>query len=185
VKVDFIEWPTERIRLHEREQYQKPEGEMQLDTTTHTDYTRKPLERLPPARPQEGRRVAGKFDGTTQYQVEYRQWDPTDRSRPTVPKAAYEPTSAPFEGLATYQRDYIPHAMSLTRSLKPADPGYSSGAPLDDNTEYRMEFYRKQAERCPVPQVEAGSHPRYTYRDQDDVGHLWYEMQTSATGVRA
>ena len=182
-KVDFIEWPTERIRLHEREQYQKPEGEMQLDTTTHTDYIRKPLERLPPARPQEGRRVAGKFDGTTHYQVEYRKWDPTDRSRP-APRATYEPNEAPFEGLATYQRDFIPHPMSMARSLKPADLGYSSGAPLDDNTEYRMEFYRKQAHRCPVPQVEAGSDPRYTYRDQDDVGHKWYEVQGSA-GVRA
>jgi len=52
-------------------------------------------------------------------QVEYRQWEGADRSRPAAPKAAYEPSAAPFEGLATYQRDYISHPMSVTRSLKP------------------------------------------------------------------
>ena len=181
--VDFIEWPTERIRLHERERYQKPEGEMQLDTTTQIDYTRKPLERMPAARPPEGRRAAGRFDGTTHYQVEYRKWDPSDRTRP-APKEAYSPNEAPFEGLATYQRDYIPHAMSLTRSLKPADVGYTSGAPLDDNTEYRNEYTRKQADRCPVPMIEAGTTTRYEFREQDDIGHKWYELQGSASGVR-
>jgi len=182
--VDFIEWPTERIRLHERERYQKPEGDMQLDTTTHIDYIRKPLERVAAARPQEGRRVAGKFDGTTNYTVEYRKWEPTDRTRP-APKEQYAPNVAPFEGLATYQRDYTIHPMSLTRSVKPVDLGYSSGAPLDDNTEYRNEYYRKQAERCPVPFIEAGSDMRYAFREQDDLGHKWYEKQGSATGVRA
>jgi len=183
---DFIEWPTERIKLHERERYQKPEGDMQMDTTTHTDYIRKPMERLAPARPQEARRVTGRFDGTTHYQVEYRKWDPSDRTRPT-PKEAYAPNEAPFEGLATYQRDYIPHQMSITRSLKPADLGYSSGAPLDDNTEYRMEYYKKKADHCPVPFIEAGSDTRYEFREQDDVGHKWYEMQArqGSAGVRA
>jgi len=183
-KVDFIEWPTERIKLHERERYQKPEGDMQLDTTTHVDYTRKPLERVVLVRPADGRRIAGKFDGTTNYQVEYRKWDPTDRSRP-APKEAYSPNEAPFEGLATYQRDYITHPMSMTRSLKPVDLGYSSGAPLDDNTEYRNEYTRKRAELCPVPFVEAGADSRYAFREQDDVGHKWYEMQYSSDGVRA
>ena len=183
-KVDFVEWPTERVRAAERERYQKPEGEMTLDTTSHTDYTRKPLERLAPARPQEGRRATGKFDGTTHYQVEYRQWEPTDRSRP-APREAYAPNEAPFEGLATYQRDYVTHPMMMTRSLKPADVGYASGAPLDDNTEYRNEYTKKKADRCPVPLIEAGSDVRYTFREQDDVGHKWYEMQGSASGVRA
>ena len=169
-KVDFIEWPTERIKLRERECYQKPDGDMNMDTTTQIDYTRKPLERVAMARPQEGRRVAGKFDGTTNYQVEYLKWEATDRSRP-APKQAYEPNEAPFEGLATYQTDYIPYQMSLTRSLKPVDLGYSSGAPLDDCTEYRDEYYKKKADRCPVPFVEAGTDTRYTFREQDDVGH--------------
>jgi len=186
-KVDFVEWPTERVKLHERERYQKPEGDMNLDTTTHTDYIRKPLERMAPARPQEARRVAGKFDGTTNYQVEYLKWEAPDRTRP-APKQLYSPNEAPFEGLPTYQRDYITHQMSMTRSLKPVDLGYSSGAPLDDNTEYRNEYYKKQAERCPVPFIEAGSDTRYAFREQDDVGHKWYEMQGSrggSAGVRA
>jgi len=180
---DYIEWPTERIKLHERERYQKPEGEMNLDTTTHIDYTPKPLERLAPARPQEGRRAVGKFDDTTNYKVDYLKWAPTDRSRP-APKQGYEPNEAPFEGLPTYQSDYIKHQMAMTRSLKPVDYGYTSGAPLDDNTEYRNEYYKKHAERCPVPFIEAGSDTRYTFREQDDVGHKWYELQGN-DGVRA
>ena len=56
-RVDFVEWPTERVRPKEREAYQKPEGAMELNTTTGVDYTRKPLERQAPVRPQDTRKV--------------------------------------------------------------------------------------------------------------------------------
>lgn len=173
-RADFVEWPTERVHLHEREKYQKPEGDMEMNTTTHTDYTRKPLERQLPLRPQDSRRLPGKFDGTTNYQVEYRKWTP-ERLQPTM-KEQYTPNTAPFEGMPTYQRDYIQHPMSMTRSLKPADLGYSSNAPLEDGTEYRQEYTRKQVSPCPAILIQAGSAPEYTFREQDEVGHKWYEL---------
>lgn len=176
-RVDFVEWPTERVKLHEREKYMKPEGDMEMNTTTQTDYTRKPLERQQLMRPQDSRRVPGKFDGTTNYQEEYRKWNP-ERVKP-VAKEQYSPNDAPFEGLPTYQRDYIQHPMSMTRSMKPTDVGYSSGAPLEDGTEYKKEFTRKAVPPCPASLIQAGVDQGYTFREQDEVGHKWYEYSGS------
>ena len=173
-KTDFIEWPTERRFVHEQDPYHKPEGEMQSNTTTHTDYNRKPLDRALPRRPQETKKIPGKFDGTTNYQVEYRKWAMGDRPHPMM-KDQYTPNDAPFEGLPTYQRDYIPHQASMTRSMKPVDPGYSSGAPMEDGTEYKKEYTKKNVPPCPAILIEAGTNDCYTYREQDETGHKWYE----------
>jgi len=176
-KADFIEWPTERIHAKEREAYQRPEGAMEMNTTTGTDYTKKPIERQGPARPQDSRKVPGKFDGTTNYTTDFRRW-PTE-ARQQMTKELYSPNSAPFEGQPTYQRDFVQHANAgRTVSLKPVDLGYASGAPLEDGTEYRTEFIRKQAAPCPASLVVAGrdADVGYTYREQDDVGHKWYDF---------
>lgn len=175
-KADFVEWPTERFHAREREAYQRPEGEMNMNTTHQTDFTKKPLERQAPVRPQDTRKVPGKFDGTTNYNTEFQKW-PTEMRQQTM-KEKYSPNSAPFEGLPTYQRDFIPHPMAKTMSMKPADLGYSSGAPLEDGTEYRSEYIKKEAPQCPVPIIQAGRETDigYSYRNQDDVGHKWYDF---------
>ena len=172
-RVDFVEWPTERFHAREREAYQKPEGMMQLDTTTATDFNRKPIERQAAVRPQDSRKVPGKFDGTTNYTTEFRRW-PTEVRQSTT-RETYLPNVAPFEGQPTYQRDFISHPNAgRTASLKPVDRGYSSGAPLEDFTEYRTEFIRKQASPCPAIYLESGKDAGFAFSDQDDRGHKWY-----------
>lgn len=182
-KVDYILWPTEKPFVREHDLYRKPEGEMYMNTTTQTDYTKKPMERQMAVRPLESKKVPGKFDDTTNYKTEYRKWDLGDRPAQTM-RDQYVPNEAPFDGMPTYQRDYIPHPTEKTRSLKPVDLGYSSNAPLEDGTEYKKEYTRKYVPPCPVPIIESGVDIGYTYRDQDDVGHKWYDFAAGTERAR-
>ena len=68
-RADYVGWKTERIQRHEPEKYLKPDGDHDMNTTTMTDYTRKPMERVAAVRPQNNHQAPGKFDGTTNYQV--------------------------------------------------------------------------------------------------------------------
>lgn len=182
-KVDYIPWPTGKPFVREYDVYRKPEGEMYMNTTTHTDYTKKPMERQMAVRPLDAKRVPGKFDDTTNYKTEFRKWDLGDRPTQTM-RDQYVPNEAPFDGMPTYQRDYIPHPTEKTRSLKPVDLGYSSNAPLEDGTEYKKEYTRKYVPPCPVPIIESGVDIGYTYRDQDDVGHKWYDFAAGTERAR-
>lgn len=173
-KADFVPWPMERPRFREQETYRKPEGEMDMSTTTHTDFVEKPVERQLMRRPPEARKASGKFDGTTNYQTEYQKWGLPERQQPV--KDQYVPNEAPFDGMPTYQRDFIPHQATKALSMKPADVGFRSSAPLEDGTEYKKEYTRKHVPPCPVPLIEAGHDVGYTFRDQDHVGHKWYDL---------
>jgi len=176
---DYVKWqPGERFQ-RDVPAYQKPAGEMDMVTTSNVDYTKKLMERQLLRRPQEAQKNPGKFDGTTNYQVEYLKWGPGERAHP-VQKPTYQPNDAPFEGLPTYQRDFVPKKGEMAKSLKPIDTGYRSNAPLDDATEYNKEFIKKYVPPCPVPFVESGQDVGFAYSHQDDVGHKWHDFVANA-----
>jgi len=60
---------VERVRRPEPETYRKPEGELDLNTTAKMAYTRKPMEKATPIKPQETHVAPGKFEGTSTSQV--------------------------------------------------------------------------------------------------------------------
>jgi len=66
---DFVSRPVERVRRPEPETYRKPEGELDLNTTAKMAYTRKPMEKATPIKPQETHVAPGKFEGTSTSQV--------------------------------------------------------------------------------------------------------------------
>jgi len=59
----------ERVRRREPETYRRPEGELDLNTTAKMAYTRKPMEKTTPIKPQETHLTPGKFEGTTTMHV--------------------------------------------------------------------------------------------------------------------
>jgi len=76
--------------------------------------------------------MTASFDGTTQYSTDYRPRAAGERAQMTQ-RERYNPNEAPFDGEPTYRRDYQPYeGATMTRSMKPVDPGFSSGAPLDE-----------------------------------------------------
>lgn len=66
---DFVGRQTERVQRREPETYRKPEGELDLNTTAQMSYTRKPMEKTTPIKPQETHVAPGKFEGTSVSQV--------------------------------------------------------------------------------------------------------------------
>ena len=68
-RADFVQRQGERVRRREPETYRKPEGELEFNTTAKMAYTRKPMEKATPIRPQETHIEPGKFDGTSTNRV--------------------------------------------------------------------------------------------------------------------
>ncbi|XP_013413580.1 stabilizer of axonemal microtubules 2 [Lingula anatina] len=170
---DFKRWPVERPFVHEPEQWVKPQGEMDLRSTTHLEFTKKPMDRtLAKAKP-EWRPSSAAFDGSTNYNHDYRKWNLGNRPRPTM-KPDYVPNNAPFEGISTFTAHYIPKNAAPARSCKPDQSAFMSSAPFEDGTMYRMEYVKKKSSICPAAILDT-SQSSYRYRDQDERGHKWYQ----------
>lgn len=93
---DYKTWATEKPFVHAHEQYQKPVGVMESDTTSRVTYTQKPLQRIAAMRPAEARKSSAKFEGVTNYSTDYKQ---LRGERAMMPKqATYMPNTARFEG---------------------------------------------------------------------------------------
>jgi len=180
-KFDYKTLPLEKRYVHERETYKGPEGGMETQTTHQADYTAKHGDRPAAIRPAESKRVTAAFDSTTQYKTDYKSHGPMDRVL-AGPRDRYQPTEAPFEGQPTYRRDYVSYeGATPPRSLKPLDPGVSSNVPLDQDTEYKKEFTFKLPAPCPSDAIMAGrTDTGYTFKEQDELGHRWYEVATRA-----
>jgi hypothetical protein len=177
---DYRTLQLDRPYVHEREPYRKPEGGMDSMTTHKFDYTTKTIDRAAPIRPAESKKVSASFDSTTQYSTDYRGGQ-GERAQP-MQRERYNPTEARFEGEPTYKRDYVSYGgVPLTRSLKPLDPGIASNVPLDQDTEYKQEYKFKLLPPCPSDAIMAGrTDTGFTFKEQDELGHRWYEVATRA-----
>lgn len=153
---------------------------MATDTTHRTDFDRKPLQKIESCKPKDRKKVPGKFDGNTSYREDYRRWQ-TEPVRATM-KDVYQPLCEPFEGIPTYRKDYVDHKAPPRPSMKPPERAMVSCAPLDDNTEYRNEYTKKYVPPCPAGVLQAGGNIGYQFKEQDAIGHKWYEP-TGMTAV--
>lgn len=149
-------------------------------TTHRTDFNLKPLQMVASCRPKERKKLPGRFDANTSYREDFRGWQ-TERVRATM-KDVYVPIADPFDGLATYRRDFVDHRAPPRPSMKPVERPMVSEAPLQDATEYRNEFTKKYVAPCAAAVIQAGGmNTGYVFKEQDAVGHKWYE----AGGVTA
>ncbi|CAD5119661.1 DgyrCDS8255 [Dimorphilus gyrociliatus] len=169
---DFKKWDAERPFVHEPDQYRKPEGDIELYTTHKTDFTKKPLAKPKSMRPVDAKKVPGAFDDKTNYREDFKKWN-MEREKPVM-KPDYSPPEAPFEGLPTYKKDYVKYNEAPRKSMRPSEGGIRSDAPFDDQTMYRTEYVKKQSDICPAAILDT-TQSKYSYRDQDDIGHKWYE----------
>lgn len=95
-RCDYKGWAAERPYVHVQEQYQKPSGLMETNTTNRVTYTPKQLQRVAAMRPSSVKKTNAPFDGVTNYSTDYK---PLRGERAQIPKqAAYVPNTARFEG---------------------------------------------------------------------------------------
>merc|ERR1719210_1337515 len=70
-RVDYKQWPTDRPYVHEPEQYRRPDGDFDFNTTHKKAYTKKPIAARVAVRPPSRKREAGKFNGATTTKEDY------------------------------------------------------------------------------------------------------------------
>ncbi|KAL8613441.1 hypothetical protein ACOMHN_057160 [Nucella lapillus] len=168
---DYRKWPMERPFHHLPDQYRKPDGDMDMNTTNRITYKQHPLQRHAAVKPAHGRVMdPGQFDGVTNYSCDYKPWE-INRVHPVM-KPDYHPNDAPFEGISTQKAHYIPHPCHPTHSFKPGHATIASG-PFDDGTMYRMEYTPKEVGPCPAAILETGR-STFRYVELDPRGHKLY-----------
>lgn len=177
-KNDYRKWPTERPFHHQPDQYKKPEGDIDTNTTHRLTYKQHPLQRHAAIKPPPGRVMnAGQFDGVTNYNMDYKPWE-IDRVHPTM-QPKYQPNDAPFEGISTQKAHYVPHSLNPTASFKPHQAAINSG-PFDDGTIYRMEYTPKHIGPCPAAILDTTS-AQYRFVELDPRGHKLYRPMSYTT----
>lgn len=154
-RVDYVPHALSKPFAREQLPYIRPEGNFEGLSTTHNDYTKKPIERPELRKPVDARRVPGKFDDATNYRDDYRKWPGGEKPKQTM-KGEYVPPEAPFEGMPTYMRDYIPHDALPRQSCKPFEAARQSDAPFDGRTEYRDDYIKH-----PLPERERKEKPTW------------------------
>ncbi len=168
-KTDYKRWEVQPLQTHRPDPYRANTAEMDLNTMYNSEYTPKPLSKVAAIKPIERPGNYGKFDGSTTYLGDYRQW-PGGRPPAIRSDGGYQPPSMPFEGLSTYKGKnkmfsirfpieiclghYIPHEGGPSRSFKPDGVAYRSTIPFDDSTMYKTEYTRKEIEPCPAALLE-------------------------------
>lgn len=171
-KTDYRKWPTERPYQHMPDQYRKPDGDMDMNTTNRITYKQHPLLRHAAIKPAHGRVMdPGQFEGITNYTTDYKPWE-INRVHPMM-KPEYQPNDAPFQGISTQKAHFVQHPVNPTHSFKPAHAAVTTG-PFDDGTMYRMEYTPKQTGPCPAAILDTGS-SSYKYIEMDPRGHKLYQ----------
>ena len=151
-KADYRKWPSQRPHQHLADQYKKPDGDMDMNTTNRITYKQHPLQRHAAIKPTPGRVMdPGQFEGITNYTTDFKPWE-INRVQPML-RPEYQPNDAPFQGISTQKAHFIQHPMNPMHSFKPVHAAVSSG-PFDDGTMYRMEYTPKQVGPCPAAILE-------------------------------
>ena len=180
-KDDYRRWATERPYQHMPDEYKKPEGDMDMNTTHNITYKQHPMQRHAAVKPAQGRVMdAGRFEGTTNYNSDFKPWE-INRVQPVM-KPDYHPNDAPFQGISTQKAHFVQHPINMTHSFKPGHAAITSG-PFEDGTMYRMEFTPKQMGPCPAAILGSGN-SAYQYVEVDPRGHRIYKpVFTSVTAL--
>ena len=180
---DFRKWAMERPYVHVQEQYHKPEGEMEMNTSYKSNFTEMPLVRVQAQRPVSANRSGNvPFDGTTNYSQDFKKWQ---GERIFVPKQNdYVPNSAPFEGTSTYKGQFVPHAVVPTQSFRPDNQGFHSDSKFEGGTMYAQDYTPKEIQICEAAMLDQGR-SRYKFDKLDSRGHrLYAPVMTTITPLR-
>lgn len=172
-KNDYRRWNGEKPYVHQPDAYQKPEGDIDLNTTNRLNFKRHPMQRVAMVKPGEGRVMnPGAFEGLTNYKSDFKPWE-LNRQMPKV-REGWVPNNNPFEGCPTYKAHYIQHAIAPPKSMKPDASAMASNAPFDDATMYRTEFVKKAASICEAAVLDTKA-SQYTFVETDSRGHKHYK----------
>ena len=178
----YKKWETQRPYVHPAEQYKRPEGQMETNTTSKSTYREMPMVKTQAIRPSSARKgPEAAFDDMTNYKQDYRKWQ---ADRVFVPKKdEYVPNPAPFHGDSTYKGHYQPHSMAPARSFRPDNQAFQSDAPFNAGTMYRQDYTPKEIHICEAANIDQGR-SRFKFMELDQRGHrLYMPVSTTVTPI--
>nr|KAG5687544.1 hypothetical protein BaRGS_013646 [Batillaria attramentaria] len=146
-KSDYVEKPIESRRVRASQEYVRPEGHMDLNTTNQREFKEHPLSRHVINKPGSSHILQGTGPMTKEsgYAAEFIERH-TERRETMKPRNAYEAPTTRFEGTSTAKRDFVEKQLSPRESCRPKREAMMSDAPFDGSTDYRSSFVEK-----PIP----------------------------------
>lgn len=154
--------------------WEPPKSKFEGQTTFQHDYRRNEIQPRHSFKPNEGAKMSDTpFEDRTSHRDAYIQHAMPARFQRE--REQYKPTSAQFDGLSTFKRDYKGALGEPTHSFKPEGRAFQSEAPFEDGTTNRHDFKRWPMERPyvhahepyqkPAGEMEMNTTHKATYRE--------------------
>ncbi|NWS70175.1 SAXO1 protein, partial [Crotophaga sulcirostris] len=164
-------WPQCPVFTKKPDVYHPSMEKMDLCTTTQIDYKHrngnpaKICQFLPQLK-----KSTGVFDGSSIMKEDYKPWLCERRKVIThAPELTFP--AKPMDCLTTFQANYVPHPLTVTKNYKPDRSSPKHHALLDEKTTYTTSYTPKGVVKC------LGSYkkpPGYVFKGTDADGHHLY-----------
>ncbi|XP_051843001.1 stabilizer of axonemal microtubules 1 [Antechinus flavipes] len=128
------------VRVKPPDQFVPNEENMDLVTTYKQDFSAYPFCRVDPIKPRENKQQSkDKMDSLPTYKVDYLPWNQPKREL-IKPEQSYRPSTSKFDYRTTHQDDFPIKGFVNTMSCKPYYQQKIYALPLEDLTNYKMNY---------------------------------------------
>ncbi|XP_067839559.1 stabilizer of axonemal microtubules 2-like [Heptranchias perlo] len=164
-------WTIDPPSVRKAVEFVVPDGKINLNTTTHTDFVEHKVQPFVPVRPlPHSSKHSIPFEGQSTMKEDYKHWDAT-REPMIKPQQELEKAAGRFDDMTTFRAHYVPHQISLMHTFKPRNSYVPSTMPLHNGTTYQFSYTPKKVEVCPASFAVP---PGYEYEETDARGHKFY-----------
>ncbi|KAL8203107.1 UNVERIFIED_CONTAM: hypothetical protein K2H54_039975 [Gekko kuhli] len=152
---DYVPHDVKPIKLRPPDQYVRNNENMDTLSTYKQDYNAYPINRVPPCLPKEQNYASDeKMTTIPTYKGDYVAWNQPKRDM-IKPDTAYHPPDEKFDHRTTVQDAYPYKGPVVTKSCKPFQAPHISKIPLEDMTNYKLNYVShplaKRYVHAPVP----------------------------------
>ncbi|XP_076443327.1 uncharacterized protein LOC143281916 [Babylonia areolata] len=145
-RADFQEKPLGQRYVHRQPEYVRPDGDMDMTTTSKSQFRQFQLDgrRQPVEKPGSSHilRGAGPMENRSGYNTDFTEVR-SPRRELMKPKATYAPSEGKFQGESTAKSDYVPKSLSPRETYRPTWEPIQSDVPFESSTENRESFIPK------------------------------------------
>lgn len=137
---DYVPHAVCPVKQRPPDKYVRRDENMDLLTTYKRDYNPFPITRVPPCVPREQNYASDeKMTTIPTYKSDYIEWKQPRRDM-IKPGNTFQPSEVPFDHRTTTQDDYLYKGPIVTKSCRPFRPAHMSKVPLENLTNYKLNY---------------------------------------------
>ncbi|XP_012876214.1 PREDICTED: protein FAM154A [Dipodomys ordii] len=160
------------VKLHQPDPFVPSEGNMDMLTTYKQDFNSYTVSRVDAIKPRDSKYpCTEKMESLPTYKADYLSWNQPKREL-LRPPHSYRPASTKFDNRTTHQDDYPTKGFVSTKSCKPPPIPNLCNIPLEDLTNYKMNYVPHPMEKrfvyepkrfkpCDIPFESLTTHKEY------------------------